>query len=470
MGVTLVLGLDIGSTSTKAVLVDVRNGVRLVHAARRSTPDDVDALIAATAAATRECLTHADTPVVAVGIAAMAESGAALDASGRPITPLLRWDRGVDRRHLQRLLDRDPQLPARTGVPATTKPAAVTLIALRAERPDMFAALHHWSGVAEIIAHALTGSRATDLTLAARTMLLTDDGWNEALLRDLGLAPSALAPIRVPGERAGRTGPMAAVFGLPPGVPVHVVGHDHAVGAWAVGARVAGDVADSLGTSEAVVRITDTVDQARAVTEGFAVSRTIDGSAVTVLGGNPSCGALLADEERRRPGTLRLLRGIDADAWEASPMTVLPYPSGRQCPQPDPTARLRVIGEGDESDRARAVLQSLVLQARWIRESIDDLAGSPAASLTVLGSLADRYECWAPLIASAGVPTRQSVALEPVAAGAALRAAVVEGIASPEVTLPVRVVTPASGPGLDEAFHRFLTAARAVSVLPEGES
>ncbi|MFK4791836.1 FGGY family carbohydrate kinase [Microbacterium sp. ZW T5_56] len=465
---TLALGLDIGSTSTKAVLVDVLTGVRIVHTSRRLTPDDVDGLVVATAAAARECLAHADAPVIAVGIAAMAESGAAFDASGVALTPLLRWDRHVDRRHLQQILDRDPHLPSRTGVPATTKPAAVTLGALRAERPEVFEAVRHWSGVAEIVAHALTGTRAIDHTLAARTMLLADDGWDEPLLRELGLSSRALPALRAPGERVDVTGPTAAQFGLPAGVPVHVAGHDHAVGAWAAGARQPGDVADSLGTSEAVVRISDGVDRAAAVAAGFAVSRTIDGSARTVLGGNPSCGALLADEERRRPGTLRTLRDAPTDAWETSPMTVLPYPAGRQCPDPDPAAQLRVIGDG--VDRPRAVLQSLVLQGRWMRESIDAFVASRTASVIVLGSLADRYACWAPLIASAGIPTRRCLAAEPVAAGAALHAAVAEGAASPESTLPTRPVRAASAAGFDDAFDRFLTAARAVPVSPEGES
>jgi sugar (pentulose or hexulose) kinase len=100
--VTFLLGLDIGSTTTKAALVDVTDvtdvtgapdapdGVTVVRIARRPTPGDVESLIAAAAAVVRECSAAASAPIAAVGIASMAESGAALDAAaalgspGRP--------------------------------------------------------------------------------------------------------------------------------------------------------------------------------------------------------------------------------------------------------------------------------------------------------------------------------------------------------------------------------------------------
>ena len=455
MGVTLVLGLDIGSTSTKAALVDVSSGVHVRHVERRATPATVDGLLQTAAGAMRACAALADDRIVAVGIASMAESGAALDGEGHPLTPLLRWDRTVDRGHLDALLAAHPGLPERTGVPATTKPAAV---ALRALAPDVLRALRHWSGVADLVAHALTGRRAIDHTLAVRTMLMRDNGWDEDLCDELGVTPSALPEVRPPGAKAADTGAGAAVFGLAPGIPVHIAGHDHAVGAWAAGVRRPGDTADSLGTAEAVVRVTAQADRARAVQAGFAVSRTVDGGAITLLGGSGACGALLASWERRHPGALAFLQRAAPGRWATSPVTVLPYPAGRQCPDPDPTAFLRVTGDGGDDDRARGLLQSLVLHARWMRESADALAGMPTRALTLLGSLAERIPAWAPLAATSGVPTRRSTVTEPVAAGAALLAAVREHAASPDLALPSVPVEAADAPGLAEARRHFLVA------------
>jgi xylulokinase len=482
--VTLVLGLDIGSTSTKAVLVDVADDVTVLHIARASTPTDAAELVATAAALLRACVQAANRPVAAIGIASMAESGAALRADGTPLTPLLRWDRAVDPRHLDDLLTRHPDLPSRTGLPATTKPAAVALTALRREDADVFTALRHWAGVADLVAHALTGVRATDHTLAARTMLAggRGDAWDAEVLGTVGIDVGTLPELRAPGEPVAATSDAAEAFGLPRGIPVYIAGHDHAVGAWAAGVRTPGAVADSLGTAEAVVRVTDDPDAtadgergasayregggpaitASAVADGFAVGRTVDGTARTVLGGSRACGAMLewwdaahdGDEVRAR------LAALPAGPWRATSMTVLPYPSGRQCPVPRPGARAAVRGAVDDpAARARAVLEGLVFQARWMRETIDALVGSPARDVTVLGSLADRIPAWAPLIAAAGIPAFRTATTEPVAAGAALLAAVRAGEASATVSLAREAVAPAQAPHLDHAYRRFLEAA-----------
>jgi xylulokinase len=145
-------------------------------------------------------------------------------------------------------------------------------------------------------------------------------------------------------------------------------------------------------------------------------------------------------------------------------MTVLPYPSGRQCPRPDPAARVILRDETTDSDgRVRAVLQGLVFHARWMREAVDAAAGSPATDLTLVGSLAETVPAWAPLAAAAGIRTRTTTSGEPVAAGAALLAAVRAGAASPDLMLACRDVAPAAAPGLDDAYRRFLD-----TVLTEG--
>ncbi|MDQ7876393.1 FGGY family carbohydrate kinase [Microbacterium sp. QXD-8] len=481
---TLVLGLDIGSTSTKAVLVDVADDVIVLHVARASTPTDAVELVATTAALLRACVSAANRPIAALGIASMAESGAALGADGTPLTPLLRWDRPVDPRHLDDLLARHPDLPSRTGLPATTKPAAVALAALRRENTEVFTAVRHWAGVADLVAHALTDVRATDHTLAARTMLAggRGDAWDAAVLDTVGIDVRILPELRAPGEPVAVTSDAAEAFGLGRGIPVYIAGHDHAVGAWAAGVRTPGAVADSLGTAEAVVRVTDDLNAtagagrdasasrrretsgitARAVADGFAIGRTVDGSALTILGGSRACGAMLEwwDGAHDGDGVRARLASLPADPWPATSMTVLPYPSGRQCPVPHPGARVAVRGAAaDPTTRARAVLEGLVFQARWMRETIDALAGSPARDVTVLGSLADRIPAWAPLTAAAGTPAFRAATTEPVAAGAALLAAVRAGAASDTVSLAREAVAPAQAPHLDHAYRRFLHAA-----------
>ena len=266
-----------------------------------------------------------------------------------------------------------------------------------------------------------------------------------------------------------------------------------AVGAWASGVRAPGAVADSLGTAEAVVRVITDPDpraagragaaaaagaaradaasadaegavaaRADAVANGFSVGRTVDGSARTILGGSRACGAMLAwwADEHPEDHVWSHLSSATAELWSTSAMTVLPYPSGRQCPHPRSGARVVLRdASADPADRSRAVLQALVFQARWMREVSDAHAGSPATAIAVLGSLARRIPAWVPLTATAGLPTRRIIPAEPVAAGAALLAAVRAGEASAGLILPGEDVEPAPSPGLDDAYRRFLATA-----------
>jgi xylulokinase len=455
--VTIALGIDLGSTTVKVALVEVDETVRVLRIGRVATPDDAPALLDATAELVRACIAASPGHIAAVGIASMAETGVPLDAEGHPLTGLQRWDRATGD-HLASVLARHPDLPGRTGIPVTPKPTLVTLLRLREEQPDVFRRLAKWQGVADLVASALTGSHATDHTLAARTMLL--DGrerrWNAALLAEIGVADGILPQILAPGEPAGTTRGSAG-FGLPDGIPVHIAGHDHAVGAWAAGVRAPGAVADSLGTAEAVLAVTDTA-HASAVEDGFSVGRTVDDRHDTILGGSSACGALLA----QWPGSIvDALAAEDAGRWRTSPVTVLPYPRGRQCPAPDPAARLRILGEArKDGDLERGVLQSLVLQSRWMRAAIAGHAGRTADAVTLLGSLTDRIPAWAPLsAATAAVPVRRCATAEPGAAGAALLAAVRAGRAPESVALDTASVVPAVADGLDEAYRRFLDAA-----------
>lgn len=471
---TLVLGLDVGSTTTKAALVAVTDEVSVLRVARRPTPADVESLIDAVAAVSRECLDSIDVPVAAVGIASMAETGAALDADGRALSPLLRWDRRVDPAHLDALLAAHPGLPAATGIPATTKPTAVTLTALRSEQSEVHTAMRHWSGAADLVGDALTGVRATDHTLAARSMLAgRGAGWDAAVLATLGLSARQFPEIRRPGEPVGATVASARRFGLPSGVPVYIAGHDHAVGSWAAGVRRPGETADSLGTSEAVVRIADAVDIPRAVAEGFAVGRTVDGSAWTILGGSPAGGAMLTWWDAAHPDdhVLERLAAVAPGARTASATIVLPYPSGRQCPDPDPSAQVRVWDEkdhttnADPAERTRGLLQSLVSQARWMRETADALAGSPTTALTLLGSIARRVPAWASLAAASAPPTHLTTVDEPVAAGAALLAGVRAGVIDPDTAvLPRDSVPDATSAALDGFHRRFLAAVHSTAL------
>ena len=97
-----------------------------------------------------------------------------------------------------------------------------------------------------------------------------------------------------------------------------------------------------------------------------------------------------------------------------------------------------------------------------MREAIAGHAGAAERQIVLIGSLAHRLPAWAPLVAAlAEVPVRRCAALEPVASGAALLAAVRAGAVPAEIVLPSESVGPADAPGLSAAHRLFLDAVEA---------
>jgi sugar (pentulose or hexulose) kinase len=423
-------GLDLGTSYVKAVCVDLdptsNRPARVRELRRASTPSDARELVDTALGLLRQV---GGGGVSAIGIASMAETGVPLDGRSEPLTPLLTWD--AVRPLSARLRDVDPgELFARTGVRLSPKVPLATWAWLATEHPDVVRRTRRWAGAADLVAHALTGRLATDHTLAGRTgaHLLDEARWSEDLLGLAGLAPDLLPEVVTD-----------APVGTADGVPVSVAGHDHQVGAHAAGVRAPGDTANSLGTTEVVLRVLDgSPDPAAVHAAGMSLVRTVGGAHRALLAGNGSAGATYA--------AWVAVHGLDADRLDLpggpTGLLVLPYLRGRQCPDPDPEARLRVVGEvgGAGPDvRMRAVLEGLALQTRWMDEVQRGLdPGAADGPFVMFGGPGARNDHWTRVKAEV-LPRQISVVAqeEPVAVGAAIVAAERAGLVPPgSVVLP----------------------------------
>ncbi|HEY8590092.1 MAG TPA: FGGY family carbohydrate kinase [Naasia sp.] len=478
------LGIDIGSTNVKAVLVAVDGGVTELAVCTAPTPRDADELVRVVFDLVRSVLVSAPEPPAAVGVASMAESGVPLGEDDSPLRPIVRWDGSDDTADLERLLTDfgGEALYAATGVPPLPKAPLAVWARLRRTDPELWPQLRRWAGVADLVGLALTGVLATDHTLAARTMAYrTGDAdlpgsFDPELLAAVGLTPAQLPEVRRPGEPVGPVSrEAAAATGLAPGIPVHVAGHDHAVGAWAAGMREPGDAADSLGTAEAVLRVMpDPADPAAVRPTGMSLTRTVTGEPL-LLAGSANAGSFVRWWFAHRIGAHEPAEILDALAAAPDGPTgilVLPYLAGRQTPHPDLSADVRMYdGQGAELPGrggdpvllARAMLEGVALHARWMLESGADVAGPLAPPLRILGGPGGGNRTWMHLKAQAfGVPARLVTASEPVAAGAALLAAARAGLLPGEAPLlPATDLPGPSGDPYRQQYDRFTAAAAA---------
>jgi sugar (pentulose or hexulose) kinase len=317
--------------------------------------------------------------------------------------------------------------------------------------------------VADLAAFLLTGRLTTDHTLAGRTMAyrLPGGGLPESfdadLLAEVGLRPEQLPSVG--GPAAGVTGAGFVHCGLRVGTPVVVAGHDHAVGAYACGVREPGDVADSLGTAEAVMTVVAGVPDPVAVGRaGMSTVVTVGGRHRAVLAGSSSAGAVL------EPWLERGTAVFDDLPPGPTGVLVLPYLQGRQTPAPDPAAGFRIVGREPSHGPAvlaKATLEGLCLHTRWMLAEQARLAG-PATTVYLFGGAVAANPAWTRIKAQVLSTTLRIVpAVEPVAVGAALVAAVRSGHADPPGPALAAEAAPASrDTSYDDVYARFVAAAR----------
>ena len=225
----------------------------------------------------------------------MAECGAPLDRSGAVLAPVISWHdpRGEDvvRRLTEAFGD---SLGLRTG----QRPRAVSSVAkLGWLVANGCGPVERWLGVPELCLWDLTGTQATEHSLASRTGCY--DVLEGVYLPDVaeaaGFSAEVFAEVRRAGDPMGRVPAGAASrWGLPEGVPVTLAGHDHLSGAVGAGAGP-GDLVNSVGTAETVLGYAGrSPDLGRALELRTPVSVAPGGRGWVVLAGAARAGVVLA--------------------------------------------------------------------------------------------------------------------------------------------------------------------------------
>lgn len=407
------IGIDLGTSGVKAVLLDENNAVLASHTEKLTvsrpyplwSEQDPQAWWQATDRVMLALAAQRSLKAVrAVGLTGQMHGAVLMGRQHEVLRPAILWNDGRSARACQQLEASVPDARKITGnlmMPGFTAPK---LLWVKEHEPAIFNQIAHVLLPKDYLRWRMTGDFASDMSDAAGTMWL-DVGkraWSDKLLAACGLTRDQMPTLFEGNEVTGQiTAELSQRWSLPSELPVVAGGGDNAAGAIGAGIWQPGQAMLSLGTSGVCFAVSERFlsnpDQAvhsfcHALPDTWHLMSVMLSAASCLdwaarLTGQPSVAALLALAEKAQPG-------------DRSPC-FLPYLSGERTPHNNPDATGVFWGfthQHGPEDLAMAVLEGVslglaegmaALQATGIRPAAVTLIGGGARSAFWRQLLAD---------------------------------------------------------------------------------
>src|SRR3990170_2359885 len=393
---TMLLGIDIGTTGAKTLLCDENGKVLATATAEyplhtpfplwseqnpadwwRGARESIRAVIAQAGVDGRT--------VAGMGLTGQMHGAVFLDHKGEVIRPALLWNDQRTAAECEEITKRvgAARLIELAGNPALTGFQAPKILWLRNHEPENYARLAQVLLPKDYIRFRLTGERATDASDAAGTLLLDlrQRDYSDTILDKLEIRREWLPRVVEGPDVTGSLLPeVAAELGLPAGLPVIAGGGDNAAAAVGTGVVRAGVVSSSIGTSGVLFAHSDSIaldPQGRLHTFCHAVPQKYHMMAVTLSAGGAFRWLRDVLEFRHadfgmRNADLRFpYDQLTAMAAAVPPgaegLLFLPYLTGERTPHLDPLARGAFVGLTARHTTAhliRAVMEGVVYSLR----------------------------------------------------------------------------------------------------------
>jgi xylulokinase len=405
------LGIDIGTSSVKAVLMDDSGAVveQASSALSVSRPkalwseqDPTDWWAAANSAVSGLDLQkrHA---VKAIGLSGQMHGATLLGADNRALRPAILWNDGRSAAQCTAMEASIADLGQITGNRAMPGFTAPKLQWVREHEPEIFAQVKTVLLPKDYVRLRMTGELASDMSDSAGTLWM-DVGkrdWSDAMLAATGLDRSHMPQLFEGNAFTGQLrAELAEAWGMGR-VPVVAGGGDNAAGAVGVGVVRPGDAFLSLGTSGVLFLANGgyTPNPAGGV-HSFCHALPGRWHQMSVILSAASCvdwAVKLCGMEN----AAALFAAIEARGKPAITEMFLPYLSGERTPHNDPNAQGVLFGLTHESDPAaigQAVLEGVAFAFRDGMDALTD-SGAQIETITVIGGGAKSHY-WGAILSS----------------------------------------------------------------------
>jgi xylulokinase len=439
----MLLGLDLGTTAVKAVVLDPERGL-LASDSLPNTPEspqpgwseqDPGAWLAnALELIPAVCSAAGIDPaaIAGVGVAGCVPCVLALDEDDRPLRPALLYNDARAHAEIDELASElgAASVLQRTGAGITQQSVGPKLRWLQRHEPDVWARTSRIAGSYDWLAGCLADAEFSERNWALESGLydLGIDDYAPDLCAAAGIGRDMLGPIRDPRQVVG--GISAAVAertGLRAGTPVVAGLADHVSSAFAAGLAQHGDLLVKLGGSVDVLACSD-----RPLLDARLYLDAHPSPGLWLPNGCMASGGSGVRWFQRELAAGAALDVLDAEAAATPPgaegVVVLPYLLGEKTPVNDPLARGAFVGLHHGHGRGhlfRALLESFAFGVRHHLEVLSEHGVRPERARVTNGGASSRL--WKQIVADA-----TGLVLEPVVdhPGSALGAAFAAGMGS----------------------------------------
>lgn len=399
------MGIDIGTTSTKAVLFN-NNGDPFAQSTidypldtsepktAVQKPEEIfEAVIQAVGDTMQKADISADKLEVLSFSSAM-HSLIAVDEEGKALSPLITWADQRSERYAENLKEKNGQsLYEKTGTPIHSMSPLAKLLWLKEEHTELFEQAHKFIGIKEYVFYRLFNRYLVDYSVASATGLfnLYKLKWDEEALETAGISENVLSEA-VPTTYTlhGMKAVYADLMNINQNTPVVIGATDGCLANLGVNAITKGTVALSIGTSGAIRTV---VNEPATDPEGriFCYALT---DQHWVIGGPVNNGGMIlrwlrdelcAEEIRKAEET-----GMDVYDLMTEKMNTVkagskgllfhPYLSGERAPSWNAKARGSFYGLGmhhKREDMMRAVLEGITMNVKQVMDALEGIIGQP---------------------------------------------------------------------------------------------
>ena len=393
------LGLDLGTSGLRAILVDAEGTVHAVeeaaYAVSHPHPGWSEQDPGAWIGAAETCIgalrrnAPAASALSAIGVSGQMHGATVLGAGERVLRPAILWN---DTRAADQAVELDaaPKVRMLSGNVVFPGFTAPKLLWLRAHEPEVFGAIQKVLLPKDYLRLWLTGEAVSEMSDAAGTSWL-DTGaraWSPHLLEVSAMSPDQMPRLVEGSAVSGHLrADLARDWGLRATVPVAGGGGDNAAAACGVGAMAEGQGFVSLGTSGVVLAARDRYapDPTTAV-HTFCHAVPDQWYQMGVMLAATDCLNWLAAATGDSPATLAAAlpdRGQGPGA-----VTFLPYLSGERTPHNAAGARGAFIGLDIVTDRAgltQAVMEGVAFGLRDCLDALRATGANPERLLAIGG-------------------------------------------------------------------------------------